>query len=98
MICKNITLYGGEFLKDLEDFFDIDIKYQYVIDTWKTLKKYKKNDQFKYLQNMTKNEKIRYENILWRKWYMKNNNKDVINFDMDIYPRSKLQGRIVIAN
>lgn len=91
-IHTNVTLYGGEFLDEVEDYFDISHE-KYIIDTWKVLTEYKNYDRFGYLEDISKFKKNRFENLLWRSWFMTKNRKPKIDFR--VKERSLLSGPIV---
>jgi hypothetical protein len=95
-IHKNTKLYGGEFLQDVENYFDLHNE-KYIIDTWKVLVSYKKHDPFRYWDNLTHSKKSRFENVLWRKWHMNASKCQKINFNMGSIPVSKFTGQIVIV-
>ena len=91
----NPRLYGGEFLNELENYFDV-YDQDYVIDTWKVLVEHKYRDRFGYLDTLTPNKKRRFENLLWRKWHMNSKGMLKITFDMGLIPHSELSGPLVI--
>jgi hypothetical protein len=93
-IHTNVTLYGGEFLSEIEDCFEIANE-KHIIDTWKVLTEHKNYDRFGYLVDLTNLEKSRFENLLWRIWYMKSNRKNKIDFTIE--QRSLLTAPIVIV-
>jgi hypothetical protein len=90
---NNVTLYGGEYLNEIEDCFDISDE-KYIIDTWKVLTEYKNYDRFGYLNDLSNIKKSRFENLLWRTWFMKTNGKTKIDFAID--QRSLLSANIVV--
>jgi hypothetical protein len=94
-IHTNTKLYGGDFLQDVENFFDLHNE-KYIIDTWKVLVSHKKHDRLGYWDELSDEKKSRYENVLWRKWHMNSKNSSRIDFDMGLIPQSKFTGRIVI--
>lgn len=93
----NTKLYGGEFLQDIENYFDLNDE-KYIVDTWKVLVSYKRDDRFGYWETLTDKAKMRFENVLWRKWYMNYNKCSKINFDMGLIPVSRISGQIVIVD
>lgn len=92
----NTKLYGGEFLQDIENYFDLHNE-KYIVDTWKVLVSYKKHDRFGYWEDLTDEKRMRFENVLWRKWHMNYNNSEKIDFDMGLISVSRFTGRIVIV-
>lgn len=93
----NPKLYGGEFLTEVENYFDLDQE-KYIVDTWKVLTCYKKHDRFGYWDNLTIQKKSRFENLLWRKWHMNFNRVNKIDFNMGLIPQSSFTGQVVILN
>jgi hypothetical protein len=91
----NPRLYGGEFLNEVENYFDI-YDQNCVIDTWKVLVEHKSNDRFGYLSTLTDNKKRRFENLLWRKWHMHSRGMTKFHFDMGFIPQSELTGPLVL--
>lgn len=95
-IHTNTKLYGGEFLQEVENFFDL-YNEKYIVDTWKVLVSYKNNDRFGYWDNLTDEKKSRFENVLWRRWHMTYNKSRKIDFDMGLIPVSRFTGQIVVV-
>ena len=93
----NPKLYGGEFLTDIENYFDLNHE-KYIVDTWKVLVNYKNHDRFGYWDSLSKQQKSRFENLLWRKWHMNFNQMQKIDFDMGLIPQSSFNGQIVVLN
>jgi hypothetical protein len=91
----NPRLYGGEFLNDIENYFDI-YQQDYIINTWKVLVEHKSKDRFGYLGALTPNRKRRFENLLWRKWHMNSRGISKVYFNMGLIPQSELAGPLVI--
>jgi hypothetical protein len=96
MLYTNIKLYGNEYIdNDIKySYFDLSLyKSEILINTWK-------NIVFNKTHNKTRNNiKIkRYENILWRTWFMKQNNKHKIKFNTNINYINVLKGPILILD
>lgn len=96
MLYTNIKLYGNEYIdNDTQySYFDLSLqKSEILINTWKNIV-FNKTSNTNY-----NNIKIkRYENILWRTWFMKQNNKHKIKFDTNINYINILKGPILILD
>lgn len=99
MLYTNIKLYGNEYLdKDIEySYFDLLLQNcEILVNTWKNIVFNKKSNRN---YNKTNSIKIkRYENILWRTWFMKQNNKHKIKFNTNINYINILKGPILILD
>jgi hypothetical protein len=94
MLYTNVKLYGNEYINHDQEYSYFDflvLKPEITIDTWKNLIFNKHN----YNKNDTTKIK-RYENILWRTWFMKKNNKQKIKFNSNINYINNLNGPIVL--
>lgn len=74
----NVKLYGTLHTNQDYDYFSSDVN-EYVIDTWKLLVYYKNNKS-----DFSQSRLQRYENILWRRWYMNRNRKSKYIFNSGI--------------
>ncbi len=106
MLYTNIKLYGNEYIdNDIKySYFDLSLyKSEILINTWKNIvfnKTHNNNNNNNNNNNKTRNNiKIkRYENILWRTWFMKQNNKHKIKFNTNINYINVLKGPILILD
>lgn len=99
MLYTNIKLYGNEYLNNEIQYSYFDLLLQnceILINTWKNIVFNKKSNINYYKTNIVKIK--RYENILWRTWFMKQNNKHKIKFDTNINYINILKGPILILN
>lgn len=95
MLYTNVKLYGNEYINHdrVYSYFDfLSFKQDITIHTWKNLIFNKNSNVNKNYTNKIK----RYENILWRTWFMKQNNKKKIKFNSNINYINNLYGPIVL--
>lgn len=99
MLYTNIKLYGNEYLDNDTQYSYFDLLLQnseILVNTWKNIV-FNKKSNINY--NKTNSIKIkRYENILWRTWFMKQNNKHKIKFNTNINYINILKGPILILD
>lgn len=99
MLYTNIKLYGNEYLDNDTQYSYFDLLLQnseILVNTWKNIV-FNKKSNINY--NNTNSIKIkRYENILWRTWFMKQNNKHKIKFNTNINYINILKGPILILD
>ena len=94
MLYTNIKLYGNEYINPdyVYSYFDfLLLKQEITVDTWKHLI-FNKNNK---TNNISINKIKRYENLLWRTWFMQQNNKTKIQFNSNINYINNLYGPIV---
>jgi hypothetical protein len=97
MLYTNVKLYGNEYINHdrAYSYFDfLSFKQDITIHTWKNLV-FNKNTNSNNNKNET-NKIKRFENILWRTWFMKQNNKKKIRFNSNINYINNLYGPIVL--
>lgn len=105
MSFTNIKLYG-DIYKDRENkhsYFDfLYYNPNIVINTWKNLIFNKSKNEYNCKQTASTNihtnniKKIRYENALWRTWFMQKFNKKKIKFTYNNIHSNILQGPVVL--
>jgi hypothetical protein len=86
LLYTNIKLHGEELIgNQMKDYNKDDFDLSEMINTWKYWR-YKKN-KHKHTNDTHVNDialslakMIRYENMMWRHWFMKNKNKSKIPF------------------
>ena len=93
MLYTNIKLYGYLYEDtELREYSNLDDD-NTIIDTWKFLiynkNKYTLEDK-KYISKIP-----RYENMIWRRWYMNKKKCDKINFTSGVDSKNNLQGPVV---
>ena len=94
MLYTNIKLYGYLYEElELKEYKKLDNE-RVIVDTWKFII-YNKNKET--IENKKYISKIpRYENMIWRKWYMNENKCNKINFATGTDLKNNLYGPVIL--
>ena len=94
----NATLYAANFNRNTDYFNVLEEDTIDIINTWKFIAANKHHDELGYLARHTSHKVSRFENILWRAWFIKFKNLQKIDYVSGLPVRTILVGPFALMS